>query len=76
MKKLLGKVISDKMEKTVTVKVDSFWQHPIYKKRIKKTKHYLAHDEKGVKVGQKVLIGEKRPVSKRKRWQILEVVKK
>lgn len=76
MKKLLGRVISDKMKKTIVVKVDSFWQHPVYKKRIKKTKHYLVHDEKGVEVGQKVIIGERKPVSKRKCWQVLEVVKK
>jgi small subunit ribosomal protein S17 len=74
VKTFIGQVVSDKMEKTVVVKVDVLWQHPLYKKRVKRSKKYLAHDEKGVKVGQKVKIGETRPMSKRKRWKILEVI--
>ena len=75
MKTLIGQVVSDKMEKTVAVKVDVLWQHPLYKKRVKRSKKYLAHDEIGVKVGQKVKIEETKPRSKRKSWQVLEVVK-
>ena len=62
------------MEKTVVVKVDVSWQHPLYKKRVKRSKKYLVHDELGVKVGEKVRIGEIKPTSKRKRWKILEKV--
>ena len=62
------------MEKTATVKVDVLWQHPIYKKRVKRSKKYLVHDELGGRVGQTVRFGETRPLSKRKRWRILEVV--
>lgn len=76
MKILTGTVISIKMQKTAVVKVDAFWRHPIYGKRVKKTKKYLAHDELGVKEGEKVKIGETRPISKRKKWKILGVIKK
>jgi len=76
MKTLIGTVISNKMEKTVGVNVDRLWQHPIYKKRIKRSKHYLAHDELGVKEGQLVKIVETRPISRRKCWKVLEVIKK
>ncbi|OGD63831.1 30S ribosomal protein S17 [Candidatus Beckwithbacteria bacterium RBG_13_42_9] len=62
------------MEKTATVKVDTMWQHPVYKKRVKRSKKYLVHDELGVRVGQTVRFGEIRPISKRKRWRILEVI--
>jgi small subunit ribosomal protein S17 len=63
------------MTKTVVVNVDVLWQHPLYKKRVKRSKKYLAHDELGVKVGQTVKIGETKPISRRKRWQVLEVVR-
>lgn len=75
MKTLVGQVVSDKMTKTVVVNVDVLWQHPLYKKRVKRSKKYLAHDELGVKVGQTVKIGETKPISRRKRWQVLEVVR-
>ena len=76
MKILTGTVVSTKMQKTAVVKVDSFWKHPIYEKRVKKSKKYLAHDKTGVKEGDKVRIGETRPISKRKKWAIIEVIKK
>jgi len=76
MKALIGTVISTKMQKTVVVKVDTFWEHPLYKKKVKKSKKYLAHDELGVKEGTKVKIAETRPMSKRKRWRVVEVVRK
>jgi len=74
VKQFIGEVVSDKMDKTVTVKVDVLWQHPLYKKRVKRSKKYLVHDEVGVKVGQKVKIGETKPISKRKKWKVIEVV--
>lgn len=76
MKKFIGKVISAKSEKTAVVQVDRIWQHPIYKKRVKRSKNYHAHDELGVKEGDKVEIIECRPISKLKRWQVIKVIKK
>jgi len=70
MKKFIGKVISTKPEKTVIVKVDRIWQHPLYKKRVKRSKKYHAHDEIGVKKGDKVEIQETRPLSKLKKWKV------
>jgi len=74
MKKIVGRVISTKQQKTVTVLVERLWQHPVYKKRIKRSKKYLVHDEIGVKEGDKVVIKETRPISKRKRWKVVEVL--
>lgn len=71
MKTLIGTVVSDKMEKTVVVNVDVLWRHPLYKKRVKRSKKYLAHDEIGTKAGDKVKIGEVKPISKRKKWKII-----
>lgn len=76
MKTFIGAVVSDKMQKSAVVKVNVLWQHPVYKKRIKRSKRFVVHDEIGVKIGQMVRIGENKPISKRKRWQILEVVRK
>lgn len=72
MKKFTGSVIKAKMPKTVTVLVERLWQHPIYKKRVKRSKKYLVHDEIGVKIGDRVVIQEVRPISKRKRYKILK----
>ena len=72
-KQLKGKVVSDKMEKTVVVRVEGNRYHPKYKKRYSYTKKYKAHDEKKkCKVGDDVLIEECRPISKEKRWRIVE----
>ncbi|MDX2112744.1 MAG: 30S ribosomal protein S17 [Alphaproteobacteria bacterium] len=69
---LQGVVVSDKMEKTVVVRVDRRVSHPIYKKTIQKSKKYAAHDEKGqFKMGDKVSIIESAPISKTKRWQVV-----
>jgi small subunit ribosomal protein S17 len=69
---LLGVVVSDKMEKTVVVEVERRIQHPIYKKFIRRSKRYHAHDESNaIKVGQTVRIMESRPLSKTKRWVVL-----
>jgi small subunit ribosomal protein S17 len=69
---LQGVVVSDATEKTVTVKVDRRFMHPQYKKFITRSEKYLAHDETNkVKVGDRVAIRECRPISKRKRWEVL-----
>ena len=72
-KQLIGEVVSDKMQKTVVVAVETSKPHPFFKKIVRWTKKYLAHDELGVKVGDKVVIGETRPLSKRKRWEVLTI---
>ena len=67
-----GVVVSDVNEKTVTVKVERRFMHPVYKKFIVRSKKYLAHDESNkIKVGDQVRIRECRPLSKRKRWEVL-----
>ena len=69
---LQGVVISDKADKTVTVRVDRKVQHPLYKKFIRRSKKYAAHDpENRYKVGDTVRIRECRPISKSKRWEVL-----
>ena len=73
----IGRVVSDKMEKTVVVAVDSRKRHPLYKKTFKRTLKYKVHDEKGVcQVGDVVKIIETRPLSKEKRWRVAEVITK
>ena len=73
---LTGKVVSTKMLKTVTVRVLREIPHPIYKKRVKRYKNYLAHLENLlVKEGDVVRISSNRPISKRKRWRVCEVIK-
>lgn len=70
---LQGTVVSDKGDKTITVKVERRVMHPIYKKYIRISKKYAAHDEQNkYKVGDKVEIIECRPISKRKRWAVVE----
>jgi len=76
MKILEGVVTSTKMAKTATVLVERFKIHPLYKKRIKVKKKYHTHDEIGVKVGDWVKIQECRPISKTKKFKIIEVIKK
>lgn len=73
----VGKVISDKMDKTIVVAVESHYKHPLYNKILKRMKKYKAHDPKeGGKIGDTVKIAETRPLSKTKRWRLEEVVKK
>ncbi len=70
---LAGRVTSDKMDKTITVIVERRIMHPIYKKFIRRSKKYAAHDEANLaKVGDAVRIEECRPLSKRKTWQLIE----
>jgi small subunit ribosomal protein S17 len=69
---LQGVVVSDKMDKTIVVQVERRVMHPIYKKFVRRTKKYAAHDEANAhKVGETVRIQECRPISKRKRWAVL-----
>ncbi len=70
--KLQGKIVSDKMDKTVVVEVERIKEHPRYKKRHKVHKKYKAHDEKGeYKVGEEVIIEEVSPISKGKKWRVI-----
>lgn len=71
MKQLTGIVESTKMTNTAVVKVDWLWQHPVYKKRVKKSHKYLVHTEKPLTIGQTVSFEETRPISKRKRWVVV-----
>ena len=73
----VGIVTSDKMQKTVVVTVERQVKHPFYKRVIRRSKNFLAHDEKNQsQVGDTVRIEETRPVSRRKRWRVIEVVAK
>ncbi|EGO65343.1 30S ribosomal protein S17 [Acetonema longum] len=73
----IGKVVSDKMDKTVVVAVERLVQHDLYKKSIKMTSKFKAHDENNqCQTGDTVLIMETRPLSKDKRWRIVEILEK
>jgi small subunit ribosomal protein S17 len=75
-KKRVGEVVSDKMQKTIVVRVSRRVQHPIYKKTITVSKKFYAHDEsKQAKPGDRVLIVETRPRSRLKRWELVEILK-
>ena len=75
VKEKIGIVISNKMQKTVVVKVESRYPHPIYSKTMIKTKKYLAHDEMSeCNIGDKVLVTECKPISKKKRWSISKII--
>lgn len=76
-KQLVGVVISDKMDKTVVVRTDSRMVHPVYGKVITVSKKFSAHDEKNEsKVGDQVRISQSRPLSKTKRWVVVETISK
>ena len=72
----VGIVASDKMEKTVVVRVDRLIRHPKYRRYVRRTSRFMAHDETGATVGDKVRIVETRPLSARKRWRVVEIVQK
>lgn len=72
----IGVVASDKMTKTVTVRVDRLVKHPMYRKYVRKKKKFMAHDELGAAIGDKVRIVETRPLSARKRWRVVEIIQK
>lgn len=74
-KVLVGKVVSDKMDKTIVIAVETYKKHNLYHKRIKSTKKFKAHDEENVaKIGDVVKVMETRPLSKDKRWRLIEVI--
>jgi len=74
-RRLIGRVVRNSMDKTVVVAVDSTTRHPLYKKVIRTTKNYMAHDEtNAIPVGALVKIVESRPISKRKRWVVETVL--
>ena len=73
----IGKVVSDKMDKTIVVAVETFVKHPLYKKRVKNTVKFKAHDENNeCGIGDVVKIMETRPLSKEKHWRLVEIVEK
>ena len=73
----LGKVVSDKMDKTIVVAIETLVRHPLYGKSMKRTTKFKAHDENNeCKMGDKVKIMETRPLSKDKRWRLVEIIEK
>ena len=73
----IGRVVSDKMEKTVVVACEDFVKHPLYHKRVQRTKKYKAHDEMNMcNRGDRVRIMETRPLSKDKRFRVVEIIEK
>ena len=76
-RELVGKVVSDKTDKTITVLVETYKKDPLYGKRVKYSKKYAAHDEKNeAKIGDTVRIAEVRPLSKTKHFRLVEIVEK
>ena len=74
---LIGRVVSNANDKTITVLVEPYRNHPLYKKRVKYSKKYAAHDENNIaNVGDTVRIAQTRPLSKTKRYELVEVTKK
>ena len=73
----VGLVVSDKMDKTVVVAVESLVRHPLYQRTIRRTKKFKAHDEENsCRIGDKVKMMETRPLSKEKRWRIIEILER
>ena len=73
----IGKVVSDKMDKTITVAIEDHVKHPLYGKIVKKTVKFKAHDEKNeCNIGDTVKIMETRPLSKDKRWRLVQIIEK
>lgn len=74
---VVGTVVSDKMQKTIVVKVDRQVRHSLYKKYVEKTRRYKAHDEKNeAKIGDRVSLVESRPLSREKRWVLKEILRR
>lgn len=77
IKTKVGTVVSDKMDKSILVRVDRKVPHPLYKKYVTRSNKFVAHDEEETcRVGDKVKIVETRPMSKRKRWRLMEIVQR
>jgi len=76
-KQLIGKVVSNKMDKTIVVEIESLVMHPLYKKSVRRTKKLKGHDEKNeCSIGDLVKIEESRPLSKDKRYRLVEIIEK
>ncbi|OIN59055.1 30S ribosomal protein S17 [Arsenicibacter rosenii] len=76
-KERIGRVVSNKMQKSITVAVDRKVKHPMYGKFMHRTKKFMAHDENNeCQIGDKVRIMETRPLSKNKRWRLVEIIEK
>ena len=76
-KSRIGVVVSDKMQKTIVVSIQELVQHKLYKKSVKRTVKFMAHDENNeAHIGDKVQIMETRPLSKHKRWRLVQIVEK
>ena len=76
-KQLVGKVVSNKMDKTIVVQIDELIMHPLYKKSVKRTKKVKGHDEKNeCSIGDLVRVAETRPLSKEKRYRLVEIIEK
>jgi small subunit ribosomal protein S17 len=74
-RRLIGTVVSNKMQKTAVVEVVRVYRHPLYRKVVRSAKTYKAHDELGVNVGDKVRIVESKPISRTKHWVIEEILR-
>jgi small subunit ribosomal protein S17 len=75
VKQKIGTVVTNKMQKTIVIRVEDRYSHPIYSKTLSKTKKYLVHDElETCNIGDQVLVEECRPLSKRKRWKLIKVL--
>lgn len=73
----IGRVVSDKMDKTIVVAIEDSYRHPLYKKIIRRTVKFKAHDENNeCRIGDRVMIMETRPLSKDKRWRLVQIVEK
>ena len=76
-KERVGTVVSDRMDKTVVVAIETVKQHPLYRRRMRRTRRFKAHDEQNeCKIGDRVLIVETRPLSRDKRWRVAEIVER
>ena len=75
-KSVVGQVVSNKMQKTVVVEVEWTITHPKYKKVVRRTTRYMAHDEHGCGIGDRVQLVETRPLSKRKHWRVVSIVER
>lgn len=76
-KQLIGRVVSNKMDKTIVVEIENLFMHPLYKKSVRRTKRIKSHDEKNeCTVGDIVKVEETRPLSKEKRYRLVQIVEK
>jgi len=76
-RQLVGTVMSNKMDKTVTVQVERLVSHPVYRKYVRRRMKFAAHDEQNTcGIGDRVMITESRPISKRKRWRVSQIIEK